>query len=320
MSYSILLEHEGTCVYPAVQEGVSLALERKGTPGILKFTVFPDENLLFEEGDRVKLNVNGTDMFYGFVFVKKATEEGLISVTAYDQLRYLKNKDTFLDTGLKASDLLKRLADDFRLETGTIEDTGYVIDSIDEANQTLFDMIQNVLDETLTHTGKLYVFYDDAGKLCLRDINRMKLDLVVDAETGESYAYESSIDSQTYNQVKLYYENDKTGERELYVEKDGENINKWGVLQYCEAVKTTTGAQAKAAGLLKLYDTRTRSLKINGAFGDPRVIAGSSIIVSLALPDVTLSNYMVVQKVTHTLTGERHSMDLTLIGGEFISG
>ena len=320
MSYSLLLEHEGSCIYPAVQEGVSLALERKGTPGVLKFTVLVDDALRFEEGDRVKLNVNGTDMFYGFVFSKNVTEENLISVTAYDQLRYLKNKDTFLDTGLKASELLKRLAEDFRLEIGTIEDTGYVIDTIDEANQTLFDMIQNALDETLTNTGRLYVLYDDVGELCLRDINKMKLDLVVDAETGESYSYESSIDSQTYNQVKLYYENDKTGKRELYVEKSGENINKWGVLQYCEEVKTLTGVQARAAGLLKLYNTRTRSLKINGAFGDPRVRAGSSIIVSLTLPDVSLSNYMVVQQVTHNLQGERHSMDLKLIGGEFISG
>ena len=30
--------------------------------------------------------------------------------------------------------------------------------------------------------------------------------------------------------------------------------------------------------------------------------------------------YMVVHKVTHNFQGERHSMDLTLIGGEFISG
>ena len=104
MSYSLLLEHEGSCIYPAVQEGVSLTLERKGTPGVLKFTVLVDDALRFEEGDRVKLNVNGTDMFYGFVFSKNVTEENLISVTAYDQLRYLKNKDTFLDTGLKASE------------------------------------------------------------------------------------------------------------------------------------------------------------------------------------------------------------------------
>lgn len=198
--------------------------------------------------------------------------------------------------------------------------TGHVIDIIDEQNQTLFDMIQNALDETLTNTGKLFVLYDDVGRLCLRNINQLKLDLVVDAETGESYTYETSIDSQTYDKIKLFYENDKTGKRELYVAQDSSNISKWGVLQYCEQVKTTTGVQAKANSLLKLYNNRTRSLGLKGVFGDPRVRAGCSIIVSLTLPDMTLCNYMVVHKVTHNFQGERHSMDLTLIGGEFISG
>lgn len=171
------------------------------------------------------MSVDGIDMFYGYVFAKKSVSDGLISVTAYDQLRYLKNKDTFIGTGLKASELLKRLAEDFHLQTGTIEDTGHVIDIIDEQNQTLFDMIQNALDETLTNTGKLYVLYDDVGRLCLRNINQLKLDLVVDAETGESYTYETSIDSQTYDKIKLFYENDKTGKRELYVAQDSSNIS-----------------------------------------------------------------------------------------------
>lgn len=182
MAYSLFLEHEGTPLYPVVQEGVSLALERKGAPGTLKFTVLADESLDFEEGDRVHLSVDGIDMFYGYVFAKKSVSDGLISVTAYDQLRYLKNKDTFIGTGLKASELLKRLAEDFHLQTGTIEDTGHVIDIIDEQNQTLFDMIQNALDETLTNTGKLFVLYDDVGRLCLRNINQLKLDLVVDSK------------------------------------------------------------------------------------------------------------------------------------------
>lgn len=114
MAYSLFLEHEGTPLYPVVQEGVSLALERKGAPGTLKFTVLADEALDFEEGDRVHFSVDGTDVFYGYVFAKKSVSDGLISVTAYDQLRYLKNKDTFIGTGLKASELLKRLAEDFR--------------------------------------------------------------------------------------------------------------------------------------------------------------------------------------------------------------
>ena len=52
-----------------------------------------------------------------------------------------------------------------------------------------------------------YCLYDDFGKLTLKNIESMKLDLLVDSETAENYDYTSSIDSNTYNKVKLFYDN-----------------------------------------------------------------------------------------------------------------
>ena len=242
-----------------------------------------------------------------------------VSAVAYDQLRYLKNKDTITEEGLKASDLLKRIATDFRLNLGTVEDTGYTLETIVEENQTLFDMIQSALDETLMNTKQLYVLYDDAGKLTLKNINTMKLNLLIDEETGENFSYESSIDEQTYNKIKLAYNDEKTGKRELFIAQDGAKMNQWGVLQYFEEVQTKTGASAKADALLKLYDQKTRKLTIQNAFGDVRVRAGSAVVVALNLGDIVTNNYMVVNKVTHTFRGDEHMMELDLIGGEFIA-
>ena len=294
--------------------------ERKGTPGKLEFTVIKDGVLNFQEGNPVKLTVNGTTMFYGFVFSKSRKANSVtIDVVAYDQLRYLKNKDTITEEGLKASDLLKRIATDFRLNLGTVEDTGYTLETIVEENQTLFDMIQSALDETLMNTKQLYVLYDDAGKLTLKNINTMKLNLLIDEETGENFSYESSIDEQTYNKIKLAYNDEKTGKRELFIAQDGAKMNQWGVLQYFEEVQTKTGASAKADALLKLYDQKTRKLTIQNAFGDVRVRAGSAVVVALNLGDIVTNNYMVVNKVTHTFRGDEHMMELDLIGGEFIA-
>lgn len=294
--------------------------ERKGTPGKLEFTVIKDGVLNFQEGNPVKLTVNGTTMFYGFVFTKSRKANSVtIDVVAYDQLRYLKNKDTITEEGLKASDLLKRIATDFRLNLGTVEDTGYTLETIVEENQTLFDMIQSALDETLMNTKQLYVLYDDAGKLTLKNINTMKLNLLIDEETGENFSYESSIDEQTYNKIKLAYNDEKTGKRELFIAQDGAKMNQWGVLQYFEEVQTKTGASAKADALLKLYDQKTRKLTIQNAFGDVRVRAGSAVVVALNLGDIVTNNYMVVNKVTHTFRGDEHMMELDLIGGEFIA-
>lgn len=62
----------------------------------------------------------------------------------------------------------------------------------------------------------MYVLYDDFGKLCLKNLERMKVGLVIDEETGENFDYESSIDSDTYNQIKLTYDNSDTG-KEKYI-------------------------------------------------------------------------------------------------------
>ena len=319
MAVELFIQHNSTIQFPVVEEGARLTLERKGTPGKLEFTVVKGPGLNFAEGDPVKLTVNGTAMFYGFVFKKKRDKGGTIDVVAYDQLRYLKNKDTITEEGLKASDLLKRIATDFRLNLGTVEDTGYTLETIVEENQTLFDMIQSALDETLMNTKQLYVLYDDAGKLTLKNINTMKLNLLIDEETGENFSYESSIDEQTYNKIKLAYNNEKTGKRELFIAQDGEKMNQWGVLQYFEEIQTQTGASAKADALLKLYDQKTRRLTVKNAFGDVRVRAGSALVVALNLGDIITNNFMVVEKVTHTFKDNQHRMELDLIGGEFIA-
>lgn len=319
MAVELFIQHNSTIQYPSVKEGAKLTLERKGTPGKLEFTVVKTPGLNFAEGDPVKLTVNGTPMFYGFVFKKKRDKGQTIDVVAYDQLRYLKNKDTLTEEGLKASDLLKRIATDFRLNLGTVEDTGYTLETIVEENQTLFDMIQNALDETLMNTKQLFVLFDDVGKLTLKNINSMKLNLLIDEETGENFNYESSIDEQTYNKIKLAFNNEKTGKRELFVAQDGAKMNQWGVLQYFEEIQTQTGASAKADALLKLYDQKTRRLTVQNAFGDVRVKAGSSLVVALNLGDIITNNFMVVNRVIHTFSGDEHFMELDLIGGEFIA-
>lgn len=155
--------------------------------------------------------------------------------------------------------------------------------------------------------------------MTLKNINTMRVPLLIDPETAENFDYTSSIDDQTYNKIKLTYNNEKTGKRELYVAQDGDKMNLWGVLQYFEELQGATGAAAKADALLKLYDQKTRNLTIKNAFGDVRVRGGCAIMVSLNLGDIIANQFLVVDKVTHTFEKGNHFMDLTLIGGEFIA-
>lgn len=313
---ALLIENQqGKKFLPVVKDGVSLAWERKGTPGLLRFTLLKEGDLNFHEGDRVKMSWNGYDMFYGFVFEKKRTSEGPeIDVVAYDQLRYFKNKDTYIAESISASELLQRIAGDFNLNLGSIEDTGYQIPLVEEDNQSLFDIVNNALDETVLKTGNLFILYDDVGKITLKNASSMEIDLLIDDRSAQSFDYTSSIDKSTFTRIKMTYDNKETGKREVFKGENQQRINEWGVLQFYQKRNTPEGAPQAVNTLLKLYGDKTRSLTIKGAFGDPKVRPGVRLKVHLSLGDQVINQRLMVEKVTHTFEGVQHWMDLSLVG------
>ena len=325
MGIELLIGDEsGTRAYlPAVMEGIEWTTERKGTPGKLTFKVLADDVLDFSEGSAVRMKENGENIFFGFVFKQQRSKEQIITVTAYDQLRYLKNKDTIVYEGKTADQFLRMVAADYKLNVGILENTRYVIGSRVEENTSLLEMVQNALDLTLMNTGEMYVLYDEFGKLALKSLASMVVGdrgacLMVDEETCETFDYTSSIDDNTFNKIKLTDDNEETGKREVYIAQDSGNINRWGILQYFDTLKKGENGQAKVGALLKLYNKKTRSLKLGNVLGDNRVRAGSMIAVNLNLGDVKLRNFMLVESCRHTYKESEHWMDLTLRGGEFV--
>lgn len=321
MSYELLIQHGTKIMYPPVVEGVTIEWERQGQPGKLTFEVVKTDGLSFQEGDPCRFSVDGTPMFYGFVFEKsrKGSNPNVIKCTVYDQLYYLKNKDTYVYSNKTAAEVIRMIAEDFQLNVGGLEDTGYKIASRVEDNQTLFDIIQNALDETLKAIKQMYVLYDAVGKLTLKNIGSMKLGLLIDEDTAGDYDYKSSIASQTYDKIKLAYENKDTGVREIYIAQDGSSINQWGVLQYYEKLDNATNAKAMADALLSLYNTKTRTLKLQDVLGDVRVRAGTLLVVMLGLGDINVSNFLMVEQVKHSFKDGQHLMELKMRGGTFVT-
>lgn len=321
MSYELLIQHGTKIMYPPVVEGVTIEWERQGQPGKLTFEVVKTDSLSFEEGDRCRFSVDGTPMFYGFVFEKsrKGSNPNVIKCTVYDQLFYLKNKDTYVYSNKTAADVIRMIAEDFRLNVGVLENTGYKIASRVEDNQTLFDITQNALDETLKATKQMYVLYDAAGKLTLKNIGSMKIGMLIDEDTAGDYDYKSSITSQTYDKIKLVYENKDAGVREIYIAQDGSSINQWGVLQYYEKLDNATNAKAMADALLSLYNSKTRTLKLQDVLGDVRVRAGTMLVVMLGLGDINVSNYLLVEQAKHSFKDGQHLMELNMRGGSFVT-
>lgn len=318
--YELLIRSAGGAIYnPVVVDGMELKQERRGEPSSLVFTVIKDDNISFDHGSQVQLKVNDKPIFMGWVFVKTRDKKQHIKVTAYDQLRYLKNKDTYMYTNKKASDVIKFLANKFNLKCGNIADTGFTINQRIESNATLFDMIQNALDVTLVQTGNLYCLYDDFGKLSLKNIKDMNCDITIDAETAENFDYTSTIDSNTYNKVKLVRENRDKSKLEVFEANDYVNQGNWGTLQYFDTIQEGVNGQSRADMILNVCNRIQRSLTVKGCFGDLSVRAGCFIPVTLNLGDKIIDNKnLMCERVVHHFNNDHHTMDLTLIGNKWL--
>ena len=311
----LTIQHNNSVFSPPILDGVQIEWERKGTPGKLTFTTIKimDEDMSFQEGDPVCFYYDDKPVFMGYVFTKKRTREHHIEVTCYDQLRYLKNKYTYVFENKTANQIVDSLCADFGLYVGDMDKTNYVIPAIAEENKAAIDIMLTVLEETLVNTGDMYVIYDDFGKITLKNVANMMSDILICSETAENFDYTSSIDNETYNSVVLYYKDKEEGLRVFHA-FDNETIKQWGTLRYFEEVKNPSIGQNKADSLLKLYNRKTRELKISDAFGSTDIRGGTLIPIHLDLGDIVAKNFMLVEKVTHKFNKDYYTMDLTLEG------
>ncbi len=315
--YELLIQHDSTAYMPPVKEEVKVTTERQISPGVLEFS-FVDTGINIGNGDPVRFkDADEKEVFYGFIFRMKRDRSNIVTITAYDQIRYLKNKDTLVYENKTADGVVALIGEKYGFNIGTLANTVWVIASRVEDNVSLLDMISNALDQTLQNTGDLYILHDDFGKLNLSFLGDMYVPIMIDAETGQNYDYESSIDENTYNRIKLVYDNEDAGKREVYIAQDSSNINRWGILQYFDALQKGENGQAKADALLQLYNKETRTLTVKDVAGDSRVRGGSLVVVQLDLGDVKLQNLMLVEKCVHKYGESKHTMDLTVSGGDF---
>lgn len=336
---TVVIYHKKEEAYyvPAVLDGARWETVRRGQPGKFTFTVVWDDTLKMENGDTVDALWQGTQFFHGYIFeMKKQRNQGW-QILAYDQIRYLKNKDTFSYIGKKASDVIKELAEDYELTVGELADTGYVIPQRLEQNTAIIDMMLNALDITMIQTKQLYVLYDDCGRLMLKNLEDMQTNLLIDAETAQDWDYAVSIDKETYNLVKLIVDEEGSGQRAYYAPADNAAYaesptrKQWGVLQYFESINPqglVINPQQLAEQYLAAYDRPTRSMTIRGAAGDLTVRGGALLWLNVAISDdapskiettsqaASEARLIIAEKVTHTFSNHADMMDLEVRGDE----
>ena len=288
-------------------------------PGKLEFTILATGPLAFWEGATVSVVLDGYNMFKGFVF-KKSRDQDVkkVKVTCYDQLRYLKNKDSRVFEGVTSNQIFEQLCKDFVLKHRTVDKSSYICAPRSEDATSLYDMIKNALHDTQANTGQWYFIRDNFGTLEHLNINScLRPEVLGDKSFVTGFDYETSIDDDVYNQIKLYRDNDTTGKREVFIVNDtingGQKIKRWGILQLYEKIDENYNIaqiESRALQMLKYYCDTRRSLSLS-CLGIKEFFAGCIFKCKIEdLGDLSLNSYLLVTECTHNITNEQHTMSI----------
>ena len=298
---------------------IALTYRRKEDPSKMEFEVVNVGELNFQCGNPVVLFCDGKAVFKGYIFKKTRENRRRIKCLAYDQLRYLKYKGTLQYQDRATDELIAMIARDRGLLVGTLEPTGIKM-SRNEENSEFFTMINNSLESTLIESGRYFVFYDDVGRLTLKEAkNMMFRKFVFNERNIGSWDYGVTIDNGTYNVLDILVKDEAWGGEKGMRHPDRQAVKEWGMLQF-HAVTNEDFARVseRTRKLLPLVSRPVRSLKLKDCRGDISIRGGSLVAVSLNLGDMVVNAWFMVDSVTHKIRGNKHTMDMEVINDKFM--
>lgn len=270
-----------------------------------------DDNLKIRNGSAIRF-IYDEIKFFGYVFKYDRNSKNEITVTAYDQLRYCKTKDTIVIKNDTITSLTKKMCNYFGFRTGHLTNSIYKLPISVQADKTWLDIIYSSISETLVNKGKWYALRDEFGSIAIRDLEELYLPVLLgDNSLCYDYGYSKSIDDEFYNQVKLIGNSENSGNREIIL-KDSNSIKRFGLLQYFEILDENTSmvqAKSKAEMLLKLYNHETETLSLN-CLGDTRIRSGVSFFGNIE--DIGINRRLITNSVTHSFIPV-HTMSLEVM-------
>lgn len=284
-------------------------------PGTFVFTMLTDPSVFLQAGDIIECHADNKKLFKGKVFRRQKDKEAKWQVTAYDNMRYLKNEDTLLFDASSSSTRFKKICQTQNVPYKILQASTYNCTPVIEDKHTYFAMLQSAFDETRQGFGLRYAVWDNFGTLEHFDLNAKITKLVIgDESLLLNYDYEASID-EAYNAVKVMREDKDKNKREIYSAKHDGNIAKWGRLQLVETISdadlNSSQLQKQANDLLKAHNVEAKTLTLE-AVGSLDIRAGNSFILRLAdlqKDGVGKDSLALVTKCRHAL-GSAHVMDL----------
>lgn len=270
----------------------------------------------FHLGSRIQI-YSGTDGIYqGWLFSVSMSDSRRFKATCYDQTRYLRNVDVMVYKDITLNKLFNDICAKFNLKTGTVDASDYTLPGEVCEGKALWDVLQESIDNVLAYTKRLFIIRDNFGELELRDIENLRTDFVIDDENvGMGFDYNIGIDKDSFNQVRLGYEDAGAAERKWGFVYDKDLIERWGTLQLYKLLKAPlplAQLEERASAMLQLHAKPSRTVRLN-CFGDFRISAGCG--VSLQMDRVLAFkglNRFYVSSCQHQVSNDKHTMSLTL--------
>ena len=114
-----------------------------GNAGKLTVLLQKDPNNLLQisNGSIISFIADRVGIFYGYVFTIGTDATQTYKITAYDQLRYLKNEEVYVTQSLTASQIFEKVCYDNNLRYNIKVSSGYVPSPFLHDKKTLYEII-----------------------------------------------------------------------------------------------------------------------------------------------------------------------------------
>ena len=270
----------------------------------------PRADIDVAEGVHCLFNWEGKELFRGIVEAQSQTRKKRLKITAHDNAISLsQNKDTFVYSQKKASEIFVDICKRYGLPYGQVDDTGYVIDELPKPKTTAWDAVCDALSLTYKATGARFWVGSHDGTLYLARRRNNILQWVIEAGGNlTDYTRTKSIE-EVKTRIKAVSE-----EGTVLAEASNAALEeKIGIRQDIDQPDDTL-SKAQLTALVKSMlaeeSTPKESLDVS-AIGIPDVVSGVGVFV--IIPHLGLSRTYYVESDRHTFKRENHTMRLSLV-------
>lgn len=255
-------------------------------------------------GNMVKLfDDDGSELFRGYVFSNdRAVSNNALTITAYDGLYYLtKSKGTYNFKNMTAEAVTRKLAADFGIPIGDIQQTGISLSFVAD-EKTIYDIIMQAYTAAGNQNGKKYMPEMSEGRLNIIQKGSLAADYLLSDDTNITDSdYTESIED-AIDRVRIY--DDKYNQ--VGIVQDADAIKQYGILQDVYKKETGKNAAAEARRMLKGIE---RTAKVD-ALGNTDCITGRAAFIHEPFSGLTGMFYINTDE--HTWENGQYTMELTL--------